>query len=154
MQRMSLRLVGKILSNKSVNREAFIRVIGSIWQVRNGVEAESVTDNVFVFHFKSHEDRKLVIEKGPWSCDYALLMLEIPVGHGTIEKMEFSQPEFWVQIHQVPLQCMTNEITWSLGDMIGEVLDIDAGALRDCVGKFLRVRVQFDINKNPSDDGV
>ncbi|KAI9200876.1 hypothetical protein LWI28_014380 [Acer negundo] len=47
--RMSLSLIGKILSNKTVNRESFMRVIGKIWQVNEGFEIESVIGNIFTF---------------------------------------------------------------------------------------------------------
>ena len=49
--RLSLCLVGKILSNRRVNRDAFMRVIGKIWKVKKGMEIESVTGNIFTFHF-------------------------------------------------------------------------------------------------------
>ena len=49
--RLSLCVVGKILSSKRVNREAFMRVIGRIWQVRKGMDIESVTGNIFSLNF-------------------------------------------------------------------------------------------------------
>ena len=51
IQRLSVSLVGKLLSRKLVNRDAFIRVIGKIWKVSQGVQIESVTGNIFSFHF-------------------------------------------------------------------------------------------------------
>ncbi|TXG58129.1 hypothetical protein EZV62_015958 [Acer yangbiense] len=41
----------------------------------------------------------------------------------------------------IPLLCMTKEIGRFLGGMIGEVLEVDGGASRDCVGKFMRIPV-------------
>ncbi|KAK2650220.1 hypothetical protein Ddye_017709 [Dipteronia dyeriana] len=55
IQRLTLSLVGKVLSSKLVNREAFMKVLKNIWRVKNGVEIEVVTGNVFVFHFKTQE---------------------------------------------------------------------------------------------------
>ncbi|KAK3188706.1 hypothetical protein Dsin_028267 [Dipteronia sinensis] len=43
VHRMSLCMVGKVLSNKRVNRDAFRHVIGKIWQVKQGLDIESVT---------------------------------------------------------------------------------------------------------------
>ncbi|TXG71586.1 hypothetical protein EZV62_000165 [Acer yangbiense] len=89
-----------------------------------------------------------VISGSPWSFDNALMVLEKPVGMGTIESLKFSQAEFWVQIYKIPILCMTKEIGRFLGGMIGEVLDIDGGNSGDCVGKFMRVRIRMDITKS------
>ncbi|TXG54012.1 hypothetical protein EZV62_019268 [Acer yangbiense] len=147
INRLSLCLAGKILSNKTVNKEAFMRVIGKIWQVREGFEIESVTGNIFTFHFKREEDRQRVISGGPWSFDNALMVLEKPEGKGTIESIQFLQAEFWVKIHQVPILCMTRKIGFFLGRLIGEVLEVDGGNSGEAGGKFMRVRVRIKINQ-------
>ncbi|KAK3218736.1 hypothetical protein Dsin_012706 [Dipteronia sinensis] len=77
----------------------------------------------------------------------ALIALEKPDGKGTIDSLRFDQADFWVQIHQVPLLCMTREIGRFLGGMVGLVLEVDGRASRVCVGKFMRVRVRVDIKK-------
>ncbi|TXG53536.1 hypothetical protein EZV62_018792 [Acer yangbiense] len=141
IQRLSVSLVGKIITKKVVNREAFMRVIGRIWHVKEGVEIQSLTGNIFSFLFKDVEDRRKVLSGVPWSFDNTLLVLEEPEGKGSIEEIDFSGCEFRVQIYQVPLLCTTREIGWFLGEMIGDVLEVDEGLAGDCVGKFLRVRV-------------
>ncbi|KAK2646556.1 hypothetical protein Ddye_021751 [Dipteronia dyeriana] len=40
-----------------VRAATFIRVIGKIWLVKKGVDVESVTGNIFTFHFNDQEDR-------------------------------------------------------------------------------------------------
>ncbi|KAK2643433.1 hypothetical protein Ddye_025196 [Dipteronia dyeriana] len=62
-----------------------------------------------------------------------------------IEKMSFKYVDFWVQIHQIPLLCMTKEF---LGGMIGDVIDVDGKETDDCVGKFMRVRMRLEIDKS------
>ncbi|TXG57913.1 hypothetical protein EZV62_015742 [Acer yangbiense] len=118
-QRLSLCIVGKILSSKRVNRDAFMRVIGKIWQVRKGMDIESIIGNTFTFHFKDAYDLERVLFGGPWSFDNALLAMEKPKGKETIESLRFNKADFWVQIHQVP-------ILW----------------------KFMRVRVRVNIEKS------
>ncbi|TXG48914.1 hypothetical protein EZV62_024789 [Acer yangbiense] len=121
--RLSLCLVGTILSSKWVNRDAFMRVIGKFWQVKKGLDIESVLGNIFSFHFRDEYDLNRVSSGSPWSFDNALIAMEKPVGMGTMESLSFSQADFWVQIHQVPLLCITKEIGRFLGGMIGAVLD-------------------------------
>ncbi|TXG52368.1 hypothetical protein EZV62_021537 [Acer yangbiense] len=124
-----------------------MRVIGKIWQVKKGIDIESVSGNVFSFHFRDEWDMEKVILGSPWSFDNVLMVLEKPVGMSTIESLKFSHADFWVQIHKIPILCMTKEIGRFLGSMIGEVLDIDGGNSGDCVGKFMRVRIRMDITK-------
>ncbi|TXG70623.1 hypothetical protein EZV62_005558 [Acer yangbiense] len=111
-KRLALRLAGKLLSSKPVNRDAFMAVMPKIW-----------------------------------SFDKALLVLVEPKGKRDIQDMSFNRVAFWVQIHRVPLICMTSEIGRALGNMIGEVKEIDDGGSGDCVGKYIRVRVIIDINQ-------
>ncbi|KAK2662525.1 hypothetical protein Ddye_001099 [Dipteronia dyeriana] len=126
-KRLSLKLVGKILSNKMVNRNAFMRVIGKIWQVRHGVDIESIAGNMFSFQFRDEYDLDKVIYGGPWSFDNALIAMEKLKGKGSIDSLNFNWADFWLQIHQVPLIFMTKEIGRFLGGRIGQVLDIDGG---------------------------
>ncbi|KAL5808415.1 hypothetical protein ACOSQ3_029106 [Xanthoceras sorbifolium] len=80
IRRLSLSLVGKIVSNREVNREAFRNTIASIWRTKNEVEVESIGVNLFVFRFGCFWDRKRVLEGGLWSFDKNLLALKEVVG--------------------------------------------------------------------------
>ncbi|KAK3212812.1 hypothetical protein Dsin_017518 [Dipteronia sinensis] len=146
IQRMALCLVGKVITNKMVNREAFLGLIGRIWQVEEGLEVEVVRHNIFTFHFHSIGDRRHVLEDGTWTFDGALIVLAEPAGKGAIEDLRFDCSKFGVQTHCVPLVCMTKEIGRFLGGMVREVVEVDVGKSRECSGKFLRVRMRIDVN--------
>ncbi|KAI9201183.1 hypothetical protein LWI28_019811 [Acer negundo] len=90
-RRLSLCLVGKVLTTKLVNREVFTDVIHSVWRVSEGVDIEWIEGNIFAFHFKNLEDRKRVILGGPWSFDKAMLIFEESVGDGDIKCMKFNR---------------------------------------------------------------
>ncbi|KAK3230806.1 hypothetical protein Dsin_002687 [Dipteronia sinensis] len=77
-KKMGFRLAGKLLSNKSVNRKAFINLFPCIWRTVEGFDIEVITENTFSFTFKSASDRWHVLQGGPWSFDRALLVLEEP----------------------------------------------------------------------------
>ncbi|KAL5865050.1 hypothetical protein ACOSQ3_002564 [Xanthoceras sorbifolium] len=87
-------LVGKVLSRKKINREAFRGTIEQIWNLVGRVEIEMVGDNIFVFHFASVEDRAMIWARGPWHLDRGLLVLEKPSGPGDISSMKFNRAEF------------------------------------------------------------
>ncbi|TXG69845.1 hypothetical protein EZV62_004780 [Acer yangbiense] len=94
-----------------------------------------------------YRDRIRILTGGPWTFNNFLLILKEPKGKGDILGIRFDQAEFWVQIHNVPLFCMTKRIWSLLGSIIGEVMDIDKGASGDCDGKYLKVRVVIDVGK-------
>ncbi|KAK2641361.1 hypothetical protein Ddye_023124 [Dipteronia dyeriana] len=79
-QRLALCLVGKVLTNKVVNREAFLDVMKKIWRVDGGVEIEPIKGNMFAFYFKSQESRQRILKGGPWSFDRAIIAFERPSG--------------------------------------------------------------------------
>ncbi|KAL5839748.1 hypothetical protein ACOSQ4_012356 [Xanthoceras sorbifolium] len=140
-------LAGKLILNKMVNWEAFRAIIPKIWRIRQGVEVEVIRANTFIFQLKNIMDCNMVLKGGLWSFDNALLVLEVPIGSGSVAQMCFSTAEFWVQLHNVPLLCMTKEIGHFLGKQIGEVLEVDSGTLGGYLGKYLRTRVRIDICK-------
>ncbi|KAL5783740.1 hypothetical protein ACOSP7_008769 [Xanthoceras sorbifolium] len=146
-RKLALCLVGKILTTKLINRDAFRAIIPKIWRTTQSFIIENVKENVFVFQFQNQADKRRVLTGGPWSFDKCLIVLEEPRGDGKFLDMGFSHVQFWVQLHNVPLVCMTKEIGWALGNKIGRVMDIDVGATGDCLGRFLRVRVVIDVTK-------
>ncbi|TXG67179.1 hypothetical protein EZV62_008454 [Acer yangbiense] len=111
------------------------------------VEIEVVGGNVFSFTFRCVEDRCQVLLGRPWRFDKALLTLAKPRGRGDINEMSFNRVAFWVQIHNVPLLYMAKEIGVFLGNMVGEFREIDVGPSRECVGKFIRVRVVVNVDE-------
>ncbi|TXG48147.1 hypothetical protein EZV62_027441 [Acer yangbiense] len=80
-------LVGKVLTGRRVNREAFIGVIEQLWSTIGQDEIELVGDNIFVFHFSRLEDRSMVWRRGPRHFNQCLIALEKPVGSGEMLKL-------------------------------------------------------------------
>ncbi|KAL5768847.1 hypothetical protein ACOSQ2_015630 [Xanthoceras sorbifolium] len=146
-RKLALCLVGKILTTKLINREAFRAIIPKIWRTTQTFIMENVKENVFVFQFQNQADKRRVLTGGPWSFDKCLIVLEEPLGDGKFLEMGFNNVQFWVQLHNVPLICMTKEIGWALSNKISQVTDIDVGATGDCLGRFLLVRVVIDVSK-------
>ncbi|KAL5834609.1 hypothetical protein ACOSQ4_014106 [Xanthoceras sorbifolium] len=145
-RKVAFSLVGKILATSQVNKEAFKGLIDPIWRTLHGLETEDVGENMFVFHFRAAMDRKKVLSGGTWNFNNDLIVLEEPKGLGDLSKLSFNRASFWIQIHNVPVFCMSNEVGIWLGNMIGDLKDIDFGPSGDCLGKFMWVRVNIDIS--------
>ncbi|KAK2658166.1 hypothetical protein Ddye_004699 [Dipteronia dyeriana] len=90
-ERLGFRLVGKLLANKLVNRDAFINFSSALWGTMEGVEIEVAIGNTFSFKFKNANDRRQLLLEGPWSFDKALLALEEPIRKGDIQQMKFNK---------------------------------------------------------------
>ncbi|TXG71143.1 hypothetical protein EZV62_006078 [Acer yangbiense] len=112
-KKLELCLVGKILTRKHVNKDAFRAVIPKIWQT--SLDIEVVQDNVFLFYFRNQDDRCRVLAGGPWCFDNGLLVLEKPSGAGNINSLSFNRVAFWIQIINAPLLCMTKEMGQFMG---------------------------------------
>ena len=91
-RKLDLCLVGKVLSTKHINREAFRAVLPRIWQ--SALDIEVVQDNIFLFYFRNQGDLFRIIAGGPWSFDNCLIVLEKPSGVGDITKLWFSRVVF------------------------------------------------------------
>ncbi|KAK3211191.1 hypothetical protein Dsin_015897 [Dipteronia sinensis] len=74
MWRLALSLVGKVLTYKMVKEDVFMGVLAKIWRVKEGVEIESVAQNIFTFQFKNIEDMQQILAGGPWTFDGALIV--------------------------------------------------------------------------------
>ncbi|KAL5745637.1 hypothetical protein ACOSP7_026783 [Xanthoceras sorbifolium] len=139
-------LVGKILSRRKVNREAFRGTIEQIWGTVDRIEIEMVGNNVFVFHFQSLEDKAMVWSRGPWHFDKNLIVLEKPVGPGAISQLRFQFSEFWIHIYTIPLACMNYKVARLIAEEVGTIVDFPMDS-KDLWGKFMRIKVRIDITK-------
>ncbi|TXG48232.1 hypothetical protein EZV62_027526 [Acer yangbiense] len=139
-------LVGKVLSGKRVNRDAFKTLIDQLWSPFGAVETEVVGDNIFMFYFNNQVDRDWIWQRGPWYFEKRLIALEKPVGTGEISLLGFNRVELWVQIHDVIVMCMNRRMAKWMAEQIGEVIDIPYES-KECWGRYMRVKVQIDILK-------
>ncbi|TXG53141.1 hypothetical protein EZV62_022310 [Acer yangbiense] len=139
-------LVGKVLSGKRVNREAFKTLIDQLWSPFGAVETEVVGDNIFMFYFNNQVDRDRIWQRGPWYFEKSLIALEKLVGTGDISLLGFNRVELWVQIHEVPIMCMNRRMAKWMAEQIWEVIDILSES-KECWGRYIRVKVRINILK-------
>ncbi|KAL5792149.1 hypothetical protein ACOSP7_000743 [Xanthoceras sorbifolium] len=132
-RKLGLCLVGRVITNKQVNREVFRGIIPKILRTTQDFDIEVLKENTFIFQFRNQLDRKRVLAGGPWSFDRGLLVLEEPAGAGHINGMKFDEAEFWAQVHNIPIVCMTCEAGSFIGKQIGVLREIDLGATGDLI---------------------
>ncbi|KAL5575135.1 hypothetical protein UlMin_016834 [Ulmus minor] len=144
---IDISLVGCVLSTGPVARDAFVHMIKEVWKTKERFDVEAIGSNKFVFHFLSTADRRRVISGGPWCFQNKLLVLEEPTGVGDHSKMSFSNSPFWIQLHNIPVFCMSKTVGSILGNMVGTVQEVECNQDGLCLGTFIRVRAIIDISK-------
>ncbi|KAK2650967.1 hypothetical protein Ddye_018456 [Dipteronia dyeriana] len=154
VQKLGMCLAGRILSLDLINGDAFRSVISKIWRVRGEIEIEAIASNTYAFHFQFHEDQRKMLAGGPWSFDDSLIVLKEPSGKEANISMKFNSVEFWVQISNIPILCMTKEIGRFLSSIIGDVRDVDTCPFRDCLGHTVRECLEADKDGSPLDQNL
>ncbi|CAL9002135.1 unnamed protein product [Prunus brigantina] len=146
-ERLKTSLVGKVLTTNAFNREAFKQTMVKIWSTAREVVVKDIGETLFLFIFATEADRQKVLRGGPWNFDKALVLLETPDGSVAPSKMILNYADFWVQVHNVPLSCMSTNMGRQIGNSFGRCLDVMEGMDGECLGKFLRIRVSVDVSK-------
>lgn len=144
---INLCLVAKVFSSKKTNSDAFRSVKKSAWKAHDNTRIELAGDNIFVVKFRSIMEKSSVISNGPWTFDHALVVLRSPKESENLSTLSFTEVAFWVQVHNVPFNCMNSVMAQRLGEVIGKVEEIENSGMNDWTGPFMRIRVIIDITK-------
>lgn len=94
-------LYGKLYSKPNVNFPAFLDTMTRAWKV-DSVKCEQIEIGFFSFLFNSIEEKKRVLESGPWSFSSNLLVLKEGDPNVPEHCYEFSHYAFWVHIIGLP----------------------------------------------------
>ncbi|KAH7839409.1 hypothetical protein Vadar_003785 [Vaccinium darrowii] len=143
-------LLGKILSQRNLNKQGVSNIINLAWKTKESFSISPWKDNTYLFRFKSIPDKELVLRKGPWSVmNHLLILKEARIGV-TMEEIDFSLCPFWVQVHGLPISCLTKTNATKIGKLFADLLDVEG--VEDSGGlilsrSFLRIKVLVDTSK-------
>jgi hypothetical protein len=140
-------LIGKIWADKKNNKEAFKTVMSRLWRSVEGIVFKEIQDDVWIFKFSDTEDKQKVMEGRPWAFDRQLLVLNELNGQIPPSEMEFHHTPVWIQIHDMPLHCMTKIVGTKIGELMGTLVEVDAAGDGSGWGRYLRIHVIIDITK-------
>ncbi|XP_021750220.1 uncharacterized protein LOC110715908 [Chenopodium quinoa] len=144
--RLSLCLLGQLITNKKFNKEAMKRTLKSVWNLSNGVVIRNLDYDIFMFQFFHWKDMKKVQDGAPWCFDNQLLVLKEVESGKQPWQVEFTQCLFWLRIYDLPFDSNTVEDAKAVASRVGEVVEVNE---IDEVGweTSFRVRVLMDIRK-------
>lgn len=69
-------LAGKLWSDSFYNVKAFKQTITQSWRLKNEVEIQDLSKNLYLFCFATRRDAENVLKNRPWSFDRNLLILK------------------------------------------------------------------------------
>jgi hypothetical protein len=138
----SLKLVGKLVSLKPFSKVAIKKNILLAWSFFKFLSSEDKEDNQLVFTFEDMKDLSRVLDYSPWNINGTPLFLKYWDNASTYSDIDFSIGAFWVQVHGLPLDMMSENNARSIGSCLGDLLEIDnANSGQFCRKSFLRLRV-------------
>jgi hypothetical protein len=140
-------LIGKIWAGKRVNKEGFITVFKRIWRTEGEVFFKEIQPNVWMFDFSLETDKLKVLEGRPWSYDRFILALLDFDGSIPSSQWNFTTSPFWIQIHDLPMICMTKAIGSKIGHSLGDLEAVDIAGEGVDWESVMRIRVIIDIQK-------
>nr|POE84978.1 hypothetical protein CFP56_78419 [Quercus suber] len=147
LEECSLSLFGRLLSNRNQNIRALKNTLRAAWKMGSELRIVEVGNNVLQFKFGSRYQLEWVEKSGPWNFENNLLLLCRWRKGLTSKNVSFSHTPFWVQIWGLPFENMSEDIGKEIGSKIGRVLEVDKRALQADQAKFLRIRVEVQIDK-------
>lgn len=91
-----LTLVGKFITNKTVNFKATLSIITNAWNLGSNVELKAIERNTITYTFRHKEDRDKVLASGPWAVKGALLNLKQWKANHILEEIDFAHIPLWI----------------------------------------------------------
>ena len=142
---VSLLLVGRLLTERNFNVEAFKRTITTVWAPVHGLVIRVLKPNLFAFQFFHWRDMLKVLEGRPWCFDNMLVVLKEAEGDEQPDQVSLFSSPFWIRLKNLPFNMRSNDVVKALIGNMGEILDIEEDVLG--FGRYRRVKVMLDITK-------
>uniref|UniRef100_A0A2N9EX83 Reverse transcriptase domain-containing protein n=1 Tax=Fagus sylvatica TaxID=28930 RepID=A0A2N9EX83_FAGSY len=132
-------LAAKFLTKRVVNLEAVMRTLKPLWRSVHGFTGRDMGSNRVLFLFTDTADMERVLANGPWSFDKYLILLKRLEDDRSFSDVVFDSCSFWVQIHDLPVRCMTSGVCGKIGKTLGQVEQVEEFHEGRGGGNFMRI---------------
>lgn len=141
-------LVGKVLTEKPINKSVLKSIILKAWNYSSGVQMTDMGINCLLFTFEEESMAIRVYDEGPWNIVGNMLSLQQWVPELSIFEVKFNLIAFWIQIQGLPLDLFSTANASKIAGQIGDPIEVEDPKVE---GKFLRpfirVKVFVDTSK-------
>uniref|UniRef100_A0A2N9IMG3 CCHC-type domain-containing protein n=1 Tax=Fagus sylvatica TaxID=28930 RepID=A0A2N9IMG3_FAGSY len=129
-----LLLLGKVISSRVFSKIVVKEIISKAWNTIKEVGVAVVDKNIFLFTFNHEVDVRRIWDC-PWSFKGEHLILKKYASDWSFNEVDFSETDFWVQIHGLPLNRQNIQNLKKLRSLLGTVIEEDLIGNRDGAGK-------------------
>ncbi|XVF48482.1 hypothetical protein PTKIN_Ptkin03bG0193900 [Pterospermum kingtungense] len=143
--RMDLCLVGRFLTDRSINFNAMSSRLSEIWKPGKGVHIKHISEQRFLFQFFHQVDVNSVLAGGPWVFDNCLLLYQRLQSGMVPTSVPLFHIEIWVQVYDVPVGYMSEGVGKLLGNFIGVFFYYDSKNSASLWRSYMRIRVKMDV---------
>ncbi|XP_058727051.1 uncharacterized protein LOC131598472 [Vicia villosa] len=139
-------LAARLWTDSPFNSRAFTSTMLGAWKLKNPVEVQELSKNLFLFRFATKRDLEEVLKNGPWSFDRNIMVLARVSGEEQPTELNMQYGSFWVRVYELPLMLRSEVMAKKLGGILGEYEEMDQKeAHRN--GRFMRIKVKIDLKK-------
>lgn len=142
---VDFRLVGKVLTDKTVNFNVVKNRMASVWRPCKGMNMKEVDPNLYVFQFFNLVDLKRAMDGGPWTYDNNLLLFHKLMPGEVARGVTLCYVDIWIRIYDLPARYMSVNIGKQLGYYIGCFVEYDSSNNSTFWKNYMRVRVGIDV---------
>ena len=111
------------------------------------MKIRDIGGNILLFEFDDALDLERVLELEPWTYDKILVVFWHAVDVESAPLLSFNSITFWVQLHNITNQCLTQATGEAMGNTIGSIVQVANLEDDGEGGKFLQIRLLIDITK-------
>ena len=90
-----------------------------LWKPIGELKIWDIRDNILLFEFEDILDLERVLEYEPWSYDRKLVVFQRTIDAELALLLDYSFTTFWMQIHNIPPNLVTQETEELIGNRLG-----------------------------------
>nr|POE68186.1 uncharacterized protein CFP56_28996 [Quercus suber] len=137
-------LLASLWTNRKFSVGYLQHVLGFAQCLRGAVQVVGRESYFYILHFAHIEDLNHVCNKGSWSVDGALLIMEKWRPNLVLGKLQLNYVSLWVHLHGLPLEYQYPELAEKMGQIMGifEGINWDDKVPRNI--RFMHIRVKKD----------
>ncbi|KAK3013668.1 hypothetical protein RJ639_008539 [Escallonia herrerae] len=143
----SLTIVGRVISDKPLNKAVVRNILSKAWFSPSGIKIKE-QDNRLLFTFQNENDYHKVLNNRPWTVMGSHLAIREWPPDVALQEVNLTTSPFWVRVYGLPPNRMTSNNAVTIGKQIGGLVQIERsrnGNIRE--SGFMRLRVEIELEK-------
>ncbi|XP_039165617.1 uncharacterized protein LOC120291889 [Eucalyptus grandis] len=141
-----LILVGKVLTQNSINLPAFQSTMRRAWRV-DTVEITHPETDIYVMKFRTELEKQRILDNGPWHFGNHLVIIKPWIPNTPLYCYDFSTCTFWVQVFGLPLERCTEEVIRRAVRHVGRVQAVKIDGKDGTSLRSVRARIDLSLNE-------